>query len=228
MRTGLAKMIFLLGVFSAGITTVQGQNNQHYNQWSMDARGGLGFILGTGSSDIDRDIDKGKYTGINQFDMGLRYMFNQKYGLRGQIAYNRFKESNLPGVRMTRLGLEGVVNLGYLLKNREMLYRQYENFRVLAHAGTGITFTQSLVHSEPYSNNSIDHNINLMIGLTPMLRLSDRFALQADFTFNFIMRRHLDFDGASFDSSNINGSVGTFSVGIVYYLGNYTHHADWY
>ena len=87
-------------------------NAQEYNKWSLE--------LGLGVHEIINPLSPGYETGVLSFgqaNLGVRYMFNEKFGLRLGVGYNEFKEgeNSLPfRANYYRTSIEGVVNAGFI------------------------------------------------------------------------------------------------------------------
>jgi OOP family OmpA-OmpF porin len=192
-----------------------------YNHWSID--------LGVGVQKPTRPFTEGAFTNTPSFtqaDLGIRYMINNKFGLNLDLGFNYF-ESDDESIEFQsnyyRASLEGVLNIGEITGFREWTDR----FNLLLHAGGGIS---GLRAQEPIDGNGTDNTLNILAGLTPQLRLTDKIALFADVSAIGHVRQTLTWDGLSlapklrgFDSFLVNASVG-----INFYLGGKEQHADWY
>lgn len=207
---------FLLLVLFVSLSA-KGQIDR-FNQWSVEASAGVHVPLGPTDG-----ISRSKYIGFKQFQLSARYMFNEKYGLKGHYANNRFQprgESDL-GIGYHRVGVEGVLNVGRVLN---VSPRIRERVALLAHLGGGITFAY------PESTDSAEHIGNIMVGFTGLVKLSPRMALSGDITLVNSVLQHYGYDGAQLDPG-FEGDSGSFvnvSAGIVFYLGMQELHSDWY
>ena len=217
------KKILLTLVFAFGLTTLSAQNETvaakttDFNQWSIELSGGF--------NKPQRPMTSGYYTTVVSpytVDLGVRYMFNNKFGLKGDFGYNSFteEEGSMPfDTKYYRADLQGVANLG-----RIMNFETWTNtFGLLAHAGFGLSF---LERKDPTYLK--DRMGNFMIGVTGQIKLTDRIVLTGDFTTISNTKQNFAFDGAS--NNNIrgfNGSLFTGTAGITVYLGKNAKHADW-
>lgn len=177
--------------------------------------------------------DPGTYAHFNRishFDVGFRYMFNEKFGLELDGAYDNIQPEDNNGSlpfesEQYRLGLQGVLNLRNILNFDSFTKR----FGLLAHGG--VQFSRF----DPKTRNSVDlssrdeDNGGFMIGFMPQYRISDRFSVNLDATFLQNTRQHLRWDGALSNTSdgNLNSSMVNFSVGLTVYLGKHDKHIDW-
>ena len=217
------KKILLTLVFAFGLTTLSAQNETvaakttDFNQWSIELSGGF--------NKPQRPMTAGYSTTVVSpytVDLGVRYMFNNKFGLKGDFGYNSFteEEGSMPfDTKYYRADLQGVANLG-----RIMNFETWTNtFGLLAHAGFGLSF---LERKDPTYLK--DRMGNFMIGVTGQIKLTDRIVLTGDFTTISNTKQNFAFDGASNNTiRGFNGSLFTGTAGITVYLGKNAKHADW-
>ena len=217
------KKILLTLVFAFALTTISAQDGTavakttDFNQWSIELSGGF--------NKPQRPMTSGYYTTVVSpytVDLGVRYMFNNKFGLKGDFGYNSFteEEGSMPfDTKYYRADLQGVANLGRILN-----FETWTNtFGLLAHAGFGLSF---LERKDPTYLK--DRMGNFMVGVTGQIKLTDRIVLTGDFTTISNTKQNFAFDGAS--NNNIrgfNGSLFTGTAGITVYLGKNAKHADW-
>ncbi len=207
--------LLALCLFFGLIATAQ---ESDYNRWSAEVSTGIHIPF------APKDGMSGdNYISFKQFQLSGRYMFNEKFGLKGHYAFNRFSnpDDSKMGVTLNRIGVEGVANVGKLLN---VDYGIREHFGLLFHAGGGITL------ANPSSVSGTDHTGNILIGLTPQLKLNDDFSLFGDLTYVSNLKQHYDYNGEllylNYDS--VTGSFMNISVGLIYYIGSKERHADWY
>lgn len=205
-----------LNTLSAQTETVE-KKSVDFNQWSFEIAGGF--------NKPQRPITAGYSTSIISpytIELGTRYMFNNKFGLKADFGYNSFtgnSESIDFDTKYYRADLQGVANLG-----RIMSFETWTNtFGLLAHAGFGLSF---LERKDPTYVK--DRMGNFMVGVTGQIKLSDRLALTGDFTTITNAKQGVAFDGSSAnDIRGFNGSLFTGTVGLTVYLGKNAKHADW-
>ena len=111
-----------LGIFAQAQDSIQAtnienvsteSNSNSFNKWSIEANGG--------AVKARKAFAPGYYSETPSFfhaDFGVRYMFNNKFGLKLDGAYDRIKEGE--GVarfrsNYYRVDLQGVVNVGRVL-----------------------------------------------------------------------------------------------------------------
>ncbi|NDP26156.1 MAG: OmpA family protein [Flavobacterium sp.] len=208
---------FALNTLSAQTEPVE-KKETGFNQWSVELSGGF--------NKPQRPMTAGYTTTVVSpytVDLGIRYMFNNKFGLKGDFGYNSFtaeKDESIDfDTKYYRADLQGVANLG-----RIMNFENWTNtFGLLGHAGFGLSF---LERKDPTYLK--DRMGNFMIGLTGQIKLTDRIALTGDFTTITNAKQNLAFDGASNNNlRGFNGSLFTGTAGITIYLGSNAKHADW-
>lgn len=202
-------------------------NAQEFNKWSIEATGGFNkpmapFTGGYLSPTLN----------LGHVDFGVRYMFNEKFGLKLDYGLGTFKEvdGESPSfeTKYNRFNLQGVANIGRVM-NFESFTR---TFGLLFHGGAGI----GLVNPEENQFNDFDDNVyNFIFGITPQVKLSDKISLVADISTILNGRQTVTFDGATAirpDISNgyygANGTWWTGTIGLNFYLGKAEQHADWY
>lgn len=187
-----------------------------YNSLSLEAGYGLSFPLTPVSS-----TNTGGFHSYTHFNGGIRYMFNQDWGIRGGFAFDRFGDNSFSGTQFFRFDSQVYFNLGRKL---QIPYKSKEVFNVFLHSGFGVTF----VNSKRFDN--FEKNGNFIIGISPMFKLSSKatFYLDASLINNF--KQHYQYDGSRINDAGdfTTGRHTTFAAGIILYLGEKRDHADWF
>lgn len=207
-------------------SSVSAQALRDYNKFSVDVAGGLHIpVQGTA------EITSSEYMGFNQFEAGIRYMLNMKFGLRAFFAMNKFdggksgpgREGNEIDYHntFTRVGVEGVANLGDLFK---MNPRFLDKNGILARAGAGLTY------SAPADRPGKTDRMGILVfGITPQRKLSERFAIFANLDYVVNLKQHYTFSGLRFEHKDSEvGGFMNINVGLTYYIGGNKEHSDWY
>ncbi len=188
-----------------------------YDKWSIELNGGV--------NKPTRTMTPGYSTAtLNPFhaDLGVRYMFSPKFGVKLDVGYDQFKErDDTPDFesRYVRASLQGVVNIGRAL-NFETLTN---TIGVLAHGGFGVSqiSTETGFGGQDYMGHGI-------LGLTGQIKLSNRVALTGDLTGIVNGRQNWNFDGmGNTTTGSFDGVLLNASVGLTFYLGKNGKHADW-
>ncbi|MGY8909415.1 MAG: OmpA family protein [Flavobacteriales bacterium] len=190
---------------------------QDYDHWSIDIGGGIHQVGSTLSPGFSENI-------FGQGHIGYRYMFNEKFGLRLDLGYNSFtaNEDSQPFTsNYYRASLEGVVNLGSVLKFHTWTNR----FNLLAHGGVGAA---SLNITDPVDNGG-DVMFAMNFGITPQFKLNNRFSLFLDFSSLIHFYQEDNFDGGP-NSAKRESNISLFntSIGLNIALGKNKQSADFW
>lgn len=192
-------------------------NAQEYNKWSVD--------FGVGVHEIINPLSPGYETGalsFGQANIGVRHMFNEKFGLRLDLGYNEFKEgkNSLPfRANYYRATLEGVVNAGNLLKFSSWTNR----FNLLFHGGMGLSSLRTI---KPVETGG-EPLLNFMVGFTPQFKLSNRISLFLDASALFHDYQNFTFNGATNTKEReISANIFNTSIGVNISLGKNAENAD--
>ncbi len=231
MKKVVLSITLLVGLFSTSyaqeeetyvVEEVTETVNPGYNKWSIEAQAGANKTVGPHAG--------GYYTETPSFynvNLGVRYMFNPKFGLKLSGGYDRLKEgedSQRFRSDFYRVDLSGVANLG-----RIMNFEDWTNtFGLLAHAGGGYGILKANDSDGGLFDNS-DQMALVSAGLTPQLKLSNRVVLTGDLTYTKTIEQNKSWDyttnrrnGRGFD-----GSIWNATLGLTFYLGGNSVHADW-
>ncbi|AEL24845.1 OmpA family protein [Cyclobacterium marinum] len=215
----------ILSTLMVGALAVGANAQDDFNKWSVEVNGGFNKPMAP--------MTPGYFSptlNLGHADLGVRYMFNEKFGTKLDFGIGSFKNaSDTPdfSTNYYRLNLQGVANLGRIL-NWETFS---QTFNLLGHFGGGIS---QLSPQENQFADIKDQQYNVSTGMTLQVKLSDRIALNGDVT-NFVAgRQSVAFDGASDITAADDGYYGMNSVwwtgtlGLTFYLGSNDTHADWY
>jgi outer membrane protein OmpA-like peptidoglycan-associated protein len=216
------KKIILTLVFALAITTLSAQTETEestktdFNKWSVELAGGV--------NKTQRPMTSGYFTSTPSpyvVDLGVRYMFNNKFGLKADFGYNSFQGKNNSvdfDTKYYRADIQAVANLG-----RIMNFDTWTNtVGLLGHAGFG------LAQLEDQNSALKDRMGNFMAGVTGQIKLSNRIALTGDFTTILNAAQDAAFDGATtVGSRGFSGILFNGTVGLTVYLGKNEKHADW-
>lgn len=214
MKKIVITLAFALGLIHVNAQTESSANS--YNKWSVELAGGL--------TKPQRPFSAGYTTATPSpwvGDLGVRYMFNNKFGLKADFGYNSFtaKSSSIDfDSRYYRVDLQAVANLG-----RIMNFETWTNtIGLLGHAGFG--------YAQLRSDNfrGADEMGNFIAGVTGQIKLSNRVALTGDFSTILNASQDHAFDGAYLAGNRgYSGLIFNGTVGLNVYLGKNTKHADW-
>lgn len=215
MKKIVITLAFALGLMHVNAQT-ETKTGNNFNKWSIELGGGL--------TKAQRPFSAG-YTNSTPSpwvgELGVRYMFNNKFGLKADFGYNSFtnKDNSLDfDTQSYRLDLQAVANLG-----RIMNFETWTNtFGLLGHAGFGI----GQLRGDNFDTK--DRVGNFIAGVTGQIRLSDRLALTGDFSTVLNSTQDHTFNGARVpENRGFSGLYFNGTVGLNVYLGSSTKHADW-
>lgn len=159
--------------------------------------------------------------GFYHAGLGIRYMFNPKFGLSFQTAFDQI-EGNVSALPFStsylRLSAEGVINLGNVFR----FYDWTNRFGLLLHTGGGYSSMK-----EKSSDFAYDQMTHVFLGITPQIRLNNRWSIFLDATsvVNMYQSRTFDFSEPN-DQREENGKLFSFSMGVRLNFGSGTS-GDW-
>ena len=203
-----------------------GVNAQDYNKWSIDAGAGVSILSSSGLSEGYNTPFPNLWT----MNGGIRYMFNNKFGVRVGGGFDQLNQAgNSPkfATRIWNVNVQGVANLGRVLAFEEFT----KNIGLLGHVGVGYGYMTSK------NFRGVDNLGIITFGLTPQVRLSDRVTLLLSGTFNWYLTQHYTFNGENLTKDvnmtpmrhvNFQGLNFTATAGLQIALGKKRVHADWY
>ncbi|EON77759.1 Thrombospondin type 3 repeat:OmpA/MotB [Lunatimonas lonarensis] len=216
----------LLSTLIAGALGFGAQAQNDFNKWSIDVNAGFNNAMAP--------MTPGYYSpnplNIGSADIGVRYMFNEKFGAKLDYGFGSFSnEANTPSFSSNyyRVNLQGVANLGRIMSWETFTRR----VNLLGHFGAGIG---RLTPQEGTFANEADDQYNFIVGLTGQIKLGERVALNGDVSTILAGRQDLSFDGNSRiirttpGHYGVNGVYWTGTLGLSFYLGSGSTHADWY
>lgn len=189
-----------------------------YNKFSLEIDGGL--LKPYKTFTYNYGIDNPTPFLVN---LGARYMFNTKIGLKIDGGFHRFK-NNDNSLEFTteyyRGSLQGVINIANIADLKSTFLK---NFGLLLHTGAGVS---NINFKTPIDGN--DWTIHGIIGLTPQVKLSERISLQADLSIITNLSQDKNFDGVGDVEDNFfDGNILTTTIGLAFNLGKADSHADW-
>ena len=215
----MKKIILISTLLITSLVLGQEALNQDFNRWSIEVAGGLNKPA--------RPMAAGHFTStpsFGQFSLGTRYMFNNRFGAKLDVGYSMLKDggSSLPfKSTYLRTSLQGVINVGSILH-----FDTWTNsFGILAHGGAGYS---RLNAKEPVDRSKTDQMLNMIVGISPQIKLGERVALTGDASLIGNTRQDYTWDGTGTSKKKgFDGYMMDFSIGLTFYLGKNEKHADW-
>ncbi|PKP25186.1 MAG: cell envelope biogenesis protein OmpA [Bacteroidetes bacterium HGW-Bacteroidetes-2] len=216
----MRKIIFTL-LISTFVVAGSSAQEKTFNRWSIEAAGGL--------HKPSRPFVDGYFApnfGAWQGSLGVRYMMNEKFGLKLDFGYNDIQEddNSLPfESQYYRTNLQGVVNLGNLFA-----FNDWTNtIGLLLHGGAGLGILQT--DKKAVISDETDYMANFIVGITPQFRLSKSLAFTTDLTIIGNVNQDFTWDGNAYTvKRGFDGMLVNVSAGLTLYLGDKDVHADWY
>ena len=213
------KFLFLpLFFFSLNIFS----QNFDYDKVSIESSFGYSIPMINKSSD-----GSGQFASLSHINLGIRYMFNHKWGIKSDFSYDTFKDGD-KGSNHYRLNLEAYYNVGDIFDLNNI---SNQSIALYSHLGGGITYNNTHINEVQIGYiPGWERQINVTFGLSPRFRINDYISLLSDWTNIIAMRQHLYYSGESI-STGRNGKIGyhmTFSLGISISIGDFDDHADFY
>lgn len=208
---------------------------KNYNRWSINVNGGFNapvgpFTTGYHSATADYLTDPN----FNHLDFNIRKMFNTKFGLMWVLAYDKFSSAarSIPfSNKMFSTNLQGVLNI-----HRALNFEEFTNtFGLQMHFGPGLTFLESqqirpVTSTYKDKKFAFDNIYSIISGATVLIKVSERFAFNVDYSMSKNFSHHVNLDGRTKVDlvANRTGIVHTATAGATLYLGKKDKHADWY
>lgn len=198
----------------------QEKSASDYNKWSIDINGGVNKAGNPMSLGYHMNADN-----LFHADLGFRYMFNTKFGLKIQGGYDVLNDDgesdNEFESEVIGINFQGYANLGRIMEFETWTNR----INLLGHMGFGI----SQLTNDNFDGE--DRLGNFIIGMGAQYKISRRVAINADFTMYNTFSQHKNWDGGDYDRKGRQGFDGTLynaTIGLSIYLGKKEQHADWY
>ncbi|MDR7372921.1 OmpA family protein [Flavobacterium aquidurense] len=216
MKKIVITLALALGLMNVNAQTKAENTSNNFNKWSIELSGGV--------TKPQRPFSTSYMTSTPSpwvGDLGVRYMFNNKFGLKADFGYNSFTAKNNSldfDSKYYRLDLQAVANIG-----RIMNFETWTNtIGLLGHAGFGI----AQLESDNFSGR--DRVGNFIAGVTGQVRLSNRIALTGDFSTILNASQDHTFDGVYVaENRGFSGLIFNGTIGLNVYLGKNEKHADW-
>ncbi len=211
--------LLLISLASMKMNAQDGGAND-FNKWSIDINGGVNKAANPFTVGYHMNASN-----LFHADLGFRYMFNTKFGLKIQGGYDVLNDDgdseNVFETKVVGVNLQGYVNFGRIMEFETWTDR----INVLGHLGVGI----SQATNDLYDGG--DRLGNFVIGMGMQYKISNRIALNADFTMYNNFSQNQTWDGRDYDPQGRQGFDSTLynaTLGLSIYLGKHEQHADWY
>lgn len=199
-------------------------SQEEYNKWSM----GINVGVHHASQPVSLTTRTAK---ISHYGLNGRYMFNTRYGLMLDAGYDHYYFYNKNKtiemrVGYTRSSIQGVINIADILK--------FDNWTshigFLLHGGFGVS-TLGL-YKETRNRYALPNNrdwmMNLTLGITPQIKITDRLSINADFSYITHIGQNQEFSMTKLTSQPaFKNQMINVSLGATFYVGKNAVHAEW-
>ncbi|RRO13886.1 OmpA family protein [Flavobacteriaceae bacterium 14752] len=207
---------------------------EEYDQWFLEfgIGGNKAARTHTGAqpqflnpSNVTETINTSLISGLHA-NLAIRYMFNDKFGLRFKGGFNDISEDedrSTTSFNSTyfQSSLETVFNLGSILDFQNWT----NNFNLQFYTGFGAGL---LLPDDQFVDDE-DLTFSAIAGFTPMFRLSDQVSLKFDFMTAVNFDQDYNWDGISTTTTRaVDGIMFNASVGLNIALGKQKKNIDWY
>ena len=210
----MKKTLFITSILATSLSFSQEKNDA--NKFSIDFNFGLNKPSSSNTTGYSYKLN------MYHTDFGLRYMLNNKCGIKLDVGIDNFKSSITNynyNTNYLRFSLQGIVNAGSVIG--------FNNSKIglLLHGGAG---SGSLGNNKIGVGKGIDDMINVIVGITPQFRVSNKIALNLDLSYisNIYQDHRFDYKSRS-NSRGFDGNFFNVSVGLSFYLGKNEKHFDW-
>jgi len=164
-------------------------------------------------------------------DLSGRYMFNNRFGIKVAAGMDQFNFAHEhPKTTLVQVSLQASLNMSQMAG----WHKEACPWSLFAHAGFAYAAMQNTAMiSGPrelfkLNKGSIDEMPQLVIGLNPQYKVSNRLAVQANVNFNGNFMQDNGFDFASAPKTGLfSGMYASATLGLNYYFGKASSNADW-
>jgi len=244
----MKKSLLLLSISLFAITTTIAQNkvkketpkketndaiikSNTFNRWTVEVSAGRSKGIKPYNDDFFAS-DPGTYLGklsFNSYNIGARYMFSPKFGLKLDFSSDLFENvkgsgSNEFKTQQYKLSVQGVVNASRLFN----IERELGRFNFLVHGGLQVGQLTPKLKSNTDRYNRSEDNGGVIFGISPEFRIFKNFALIADYSVVYNYRQHYAWNGDyAPEENNLYGQMVSATIGLTYSLGENNIHGDW-
>ncbi len=228
MKTLITSVVFSLFIFAGVCNQVVGQFAEEVEKpalkkWVLELRAGTMNPISPLSTGASTSLSSNLF---NHFGLGFRHMFSDMLGLRVGGYFDNLKNASNSTKFHSRFltgSIQGIANVGQFLK----ITSPTSSFNLHGHLGAFVA-KHDVLHDVPSplpagqpgkDFSEIDGGIKL--GILPEFSLGQNFKLSFDASLDISFRRHMAWDGLSFDGEKINKLTGTkwnFSIGLVHFF----------
>jgi OOP family OmpA-OmpF porin len=194
-------------------------------------RSSIGINIG-GHDGMHNTLHTTRIYSFSHYEANYRYMLNNRVGLKFDLGFDNFKfKDQHPNTQALRFSIQPVFNLTDILHFDDFS----ERLGLQLHVGGGYaTMWNKVLLSGPAElfsaqEGAVDEMLQGIIGLTPMIKVSEKLSLQADISFmgNIRQNNGFDFEALPIQGGGFSGYYASATIGFNYYLGSAAKHTDW-
>ncbi len=225
----MKKIIILLFLFGTSpITYAQ----KEFNKWSVELNGGFNKPMGPLTPYYFSPT-----LNLGHADFGIRYMFNEYFGVAGNLGLGTFREAKdeSPSFesKYVNSSLRGVWNLG-----RSLSFESFsQRLTMLGEFGIGIGYLKQ--EDRITGDFDPDYVYSFNSSIKTLYSISRKISLQGTISAFLNGRQRYTFDGNEFNQNgrpadpeapfiHATGTWWTGTLGLNFYLGKAEKHADWF
>ena len=213
------KLLYIFLFYSINLFS----QNSGYDKVSIETSLGYSIPIINKSSD-----GSGQFDSFSNINIGVRYMFNKKWGIKSDFSYDSFSDKD-KGSNHYRLNLEAYYNVGDFFDLNNI---SNQSVSLYSHFGGGITYNNSYIEEVQIGYKpGWEKQINVTFGLSPRFRINEYISILTDWSNIIAFRQHLYYSGEEILSAGGIGKIGlhmTFNLGISFSIGDNDDHAAFY
>lgn len=225
----MKNFLILLFLFGSITSTVA---QKDYNKWSVELNGGFNKPMGP--------LTPGYLSptlNLGHVDFGGRYMFNQYFGIAGNLGIGNFDEVKGKSPTFNTNYLNGSARAVWNMGRSFSLESISEKFTIITEFGVGLGYLKQRDRIIPDFDPDYVYTFNSSI--KALYAISNKISLQGTISAFVNGRQRYTFDGNEFNQNgrprepeipfvHATGTWWTGTLGLNFYIGKSEKHADWY
>jgi len=205
-----------------------------FNHWSLETNAGFNKAMAPLTAGYLSPT-----LNIGHLDFGVRYMFNEKFGFKGDIGFGSFSEAKDVSpefyTKYVNVSFQAVFNM-----SRVMHWESFtKKFGALMSFGPGVGYLKHDARPIAFFDFDPDRFYSINSSVTLLYKISNRISLAGNTAMIVNGRQRFTFDGNEYNSpgrpdvpevlfGHATGTWWTGTLGLNFYLGKNEEHADWY
>lgn len=225
----IKKILMSIILISSCIYSQEGRDTISKNLTNTKWRLEVGF----GSSSGIRPFNKGYYASenekafgqfnINSYKVGATYNFSRNFGLRADLAFDRFKNTSAKSLPFESVQYRTSFQLMFNLTNFINPQNEDARFNLTFHGGINLGSLITVKTEKDQKIGSPDIIGGIVFGVMPMYRITKKSYIFIDLSTFTNYRQNHTWDGhVSEVNNNLSGQMINGTFGITYSLGKST------